>query len=96
MLIIVGCGVGFLFAVIVLAIAAVSFPMLVDRNVDAKTAIRTSVEAFRVNPIPMLMWGAIVTGLLVAGAIPLLVGLAIVFPVLGHSTWHLYRILVAD
>jgi len=96
MLIIIGCGVGFLFAVAVLAMAAVSFPMLIDRNVDANTAIRTSVRAFRDNPGPMLMWGAIVAGLLIAGALPLLVGLAIVLPVLGHATWHLYRKLVAD
>jgi len=96
MLILVGCGVGFLFAVVVLALAAVSFPMLIDRNVEASTAIRTSVRAFRENPGPMLMWGAIVAGLLIAGALPLLVGLAIVLPILGHATWHLYRKLVAD
>ncbi|MBL8894475.1 MAG: DUF2189 domain-containing protein [Rhizobiales bacterium] len=96
MLIIIGCGVGFLFAVVVLAMAAVSFPMLIDRNVEASTAIKTSVRAFRENPVPMLIWGAIVAGLLLAGALPLLVGLAVVFPVLGHATWHLYRKLVAD
>ena len=95
-LIIVGCGVGFLFAVAVLAIGAVSFPMLIDRDVNAMTAIRASVHAFQANPTTMLMWGAIVVGLLVAGALPLLVGLAIVLPVLGHATWHLYRKLVAD
>jgi len=96
MLIVIGCGVGFLFAVAVLAMAAVSFPMLIDRNVEGSTAIRTSIEAFRTNPAAMLMWGAIIAGLLLAGAIPLLVGLAIVFPVLGHATWHLYRKLVAE
>jgi uncharacterized membrane protein len=95
-LIIVGCGIGFLFALVVLAIAAVSFPMLVDRDIDAMTAIRASVRAFQANPVTILMWGAIVAGLLIAGAIPLLVGLAVVLPVLGHATWHLYRKLVAD
>jgi len=29
--------------------------------------------------------------LLVIGSIPLLFGLAVVMPVLGHATWHLYR-----
>jgi uncharacterized membrane protein len=96
MLIIIGCGVGFLFAVAVLAMAAVSFPMLIDRHIEANTAIRTSVRAFRENPTQMLMWGTIVAGLLLAGAIPLLVGLAVVLPVLGHATWHLYRKLIAD
>jgi uncharacterized membrane protein len=93
-LIIVGVGVGFLFAVVVLAIAAVSFPMLVDRRVRALTAIQTSIRAFQTNPRTMLIWGMIVATLLIAGAIPLFAGLAVVVPVLGHATWHLYRKVV--
>jgi hypothetical protein len=46
------------------------------------------------NPIPMAVWGLIVAGLLLIGSLPLFVGLAIVMPVLGHSTWHLYRKVV--
>ena len=61
-LILIGCGVGFVFAVTVLAIAAFSFPMVLDRNVDARTAIETSVRAFRQNPVTMLIWGVIVAG----------------------------------
>jgi uncharacterized membrane protein len=95
-LIIVGCGVGFVFAVVVLAISAISFPMLLDRNVGVSTAIQTSVRVFMANPVTMLLWGAIVAGSLVLGSLPLFVGLAIVMPVLGHATWHLYRKAVAD
>jgi uncharacterized membrane protein len=95
-LIIVGCGVGFVFAVVVLAISAVSFPMLLDRNVGVMTAIQTSVRVFMTNPVTMLLWGAIVAGSLVLGSLPLFVGLAVVMPVLGHATWHLYRRVVAD
>jgi uncharacterized membrane protein len=94
-LIIVGCGVGFIFAVVVLAISAVSFPMLLDRNVGVMTAIQTSVRVFLANPATMLMWGAIVAGSLVLGSLPLFVGLAVIMPVLGHATWHLYRKAVA-
>lgn len=90
-LIIVGNGVGFLFALVVLIISAVSFPLLIDRPVGALTAVRTSVRAFATNPVPMALWGLIVAGGLVLGCIPLFVGLAIVVPVLGHATWHLYR-----
>lgn len=90
-LIIVGCGVGFLFAVVTLAIAVVSFPMLLDRKVTAGVALKTSVRAFLKNPQTMLVWGFFVAGLLVLGTLPLFVGLAVVLPVLGHSTWHLYR-----
>ena len=93
-LIIVGNVVGFLFAAFVLVISVVSFPMLVDRNVSAATAVRTSVRAAIENPIPIALWGLIVAFSLLIGAMPLLVGLALVLPVLGHATWHLYRKLV--
>ena len=93
-LIIVGCGVGFLFAVVVLAISVVSFPLLIDRDVGAMTAIHTSVRSVIANPVTMAMWGLIVAGSLVAGSLPFLFGLAVVMPVLGHATWHLYRKVV--
>jgi uncharacterized membrane protein len=91
----VGCAVGFLFALVAMVVSVVSFPLLLDRNVGVGTAIATSVRAVIVNPGPMAMWGLIIAGSLVIGAIPLLVGLAIVLPVLGHSTWHLYRKVVS-
>jgi len=90
-LIIVGCGAGFLFALVVLAISTFSFPMLIDRHVTVATAIQTSVRAFLANLTTMVLWGAIVVGLLLIGAIPFFAGLAVVMPVLGHATWHLYR-----
>jgi uncharacterized membrane protein len=87
----VGMGVGFLFALVVLTISVVSFPLLLDRNVGVYRAVATSVRAVRDNPGPMAAWGLMIAAGLVIGAIPLLVGLAIVFPILGHATWHLYR-----
>ena len=93
-LIIVGNGVGFLFAVAVLAISIVSFPLLLDRDVGAVVAVLTSVRAVLKNPVTIAAWGFIVAALLVIGSLPLFVGLAVVMPVLGHSSWHLYRKLV--
>jgi uncharacterized membrane protein len=90
-LIVVGNGVGFLFAVTVLTISVVSFPLLIDRDVGAAGAVVTSVRVVLANPVIMATWGLIVAALLVAGSIPLLFGLAVVMPVLGHATWHLYR-----
>jgi uncharacterized membrane protein len=90
-LIVVGNAVGFLFAASVLVISVVSFPMLVDRRVSAATAVRTSVRAVLANPLTMAVWGCYVAAGLIAGALPLFFGLAVVFPVLGHATWHLYR-----
>jgi uncharacterized membrane protein len=93
-LIVVGNGVGFLFALLVLSISVVSFPLLLDRDVGAIEAVQTSVRAVRENPVTMAIWGLIVAGSLALGSLPLLVGLAVVVPVLGHSTWHLYRKVV--
>lgn len=93
-LILVGNGVGFLFAVLVLAISAISFPLLLDRDVGATTAVLTSVRAVWMNPVPMAIWGLIVAISLAIGALPFFLGLAVVVPVLGHATWHLYRRVV--
>ncbi len=96
MLIGVGSAVGLVFAAVVLAVSAVSFPMLLDRRVDATTAMVTSIRASLTNPLVMAVWGLIVAVSLLAAALPFLVGLAVVMPVLGHATWHLYRKVVAD
>jgi uncharacterized membrane protein len=93
-LIIVGCGVGFVFALIALCISVVSFPLMLDRHATAIDSIRTSLRVVRLNPIPMAAWGLIVAGLLAIGSLPAFVGLCVVLPVLGHASWHLYRKLV--
>jgi uncharacterized membrane protein len=88
---IVGVAVGFLFALIALAISIVSFPLLLDRQVGVPVAVVTSVRVMRQNPRIVLTWGAIVAAMLVIGSIPMLLGLIFVMPILGHATWHLYR-----
>ena len=90
-LIIAGTGIGFLFAALVLAISAISFPLLLDRDVGAAVAVHTSLRVIAANPLPMALWGLIVAAALVIGSIPFFVGLTVVVPVLGHATWHLYR-----
>jgi uncharacterized membrane protein len=94
-LILVGNLVGAGFAAIVLVLTVVSFPLLLDRDVGLGVAIRTSIRAFQRNPGTMLLWGLLVASLLLLGSLPLFVGLAVVMPVLGHATWHLYRKVVA-
>src|SRR6202790_1190191 len=94
-LIVVGCGAGFLFAVVALCVSVVSFPLMLDRHAGAGDAMVTSLRAVAQNPVPMAAWGLIVALLLVAGSLPLFLGLAVVIPVLGHATWHLYRKVIA-
>jgi uncharacterized membrane protein len=94
MMIVVGLGIGLLFALLVLAISVVSFPLLLDRDVGLDIAVSTSIRAVTANPGPMLLWGLIVAGSLLIGSIPAFLGLVFVLPVLGHATWHLYRKVV--
>ncbi|UZF94477.1 DUF2189 domain-containing protein [Bosea sp. NBC_00550] len=93
-MIVIGNSLGLLFAILAFSISVISFPLIIDRHVDAPTAIRTSIAAVEANPRVMMYWGLMVTGLLVLGCLPVLVGLIVVMPVLGHATWHLYRKIV--
>lgn len=86
--------VGLVFAAVVLASTVISVPLLVDRDAGAAAAIQTSIRATLHNPLVIAVWGLIVAALLLLGTLALLGGLAIVVPVLGHATWHLYRRLV--
>jgi uncharacterized membrane protein len=96
-LIVVGNTVGLLFAIAAYVVSAVSFPLLLDHDVGATGAVLTSLRVIVRNPLTMALWGLIIAALLVIGMIPLFVGLAVVLPVLGHATWHLYRkAVVAD
>ena len=89
-----GNAIGFVFALAAYALSAVSFPLLLDRNVGMPTAIVTSIRAILKNPLTMALWGVIVALGLAIGSLPFLFGLAVVMPILGHATWHLYRKVV--
>jgi uncharacterized membrane protein len=93
-LIIVGNIVGLGFAVAAMAVSVISFPMLVDLRAGPLTAAETSLRAVAANPSTFAAWGLIVAALLVIGSIPLFVGLAVVLPILGYSTWRLYTRVV--
>ena len=93
-LIVLGNIAGGIFAVATLVFALVSFPMVVDKPIDAGVAVRTSIKAVRRNPREAFGWGLRVAGLLVLGTLPFGIGLAIVLPWLGYATWHLYTRMV--
>ena len=90
-LIVVGNLVGAAFALFVFVISVVSFPLLLERDVGMAVAMTTSLKAVAANPLVMMCWAAIIAGGLLIGSLPLLVGLAVVMPILGHASWHLYR-----
>ncbi len=99
-LIMLGTIVGFLFAIVSLTLGVVSFPLLVDRELaptsmeQVVVAVQTSVRATMRNKLAIAAWGMIVAISLAIGAATLLVGLAVLMPILGHATWHLYRRLI--
>ncbi len=93
-LLITGTMLGALFAVVTLCTTVVAFPLLLDRDVGAFVAVETSFRAVLANPLPMLAWGLMVGAGLFIGSLPLFVGLAVVIPIFGHATWHLYRKVV--
>jgi uncharacterized membrane protein len=93
-MIVVGNLVGGVFAIAALVFGLVSFPMVVDRPVDPLTAVMTSIRAVEKNPAAVAQWGVWVAGLLVLGCATAFVGLAVILPVLGYASWHLYTRLV--
>ena len=91
LLLLVGSVVGALFAAFSFAISVFSVPMLLEEQTDALTAMGTSVALVWNNLPVMLTWGAIVLALFVLSLVTGLLGLIVVFPLLGHGTWHAYR-----
>jgi uncharacterized membrane protein len=85
---------GAALSLILFSLTVVSFPLLLDRDVDFVTGMVTSVRAVVTNPVPMIGWAAVIVILLIVSAIPYFLGLVVTLPVLGHTTWHLYRRIV--
>ncbi|AXS40524.1 DUF2189 domain-containing protein [Breoghania sp. L-A4] len=85
---------GALLGITVFAISVVSFPLLLDRDIDFVTAMITSVRSVIENPRPMLFWAVLIAAGLALSLLSLFVGLFIVLPVLGHASWHVYRKLI--
>ena len=95
-MLVIGSAVGGAIAFAVFAISAISVPLLLARDIDAVTAVTTSIRAVRLNFWPMLLWAWIVALLTAFGIATWFLGLAVIFPLLGHATWHAQRALVGD
>ena len=85
---------GAVLSLILFSLTVVSFPLLLDRDVDFVTAMITSVRAVVASPVPMIGWAIVIVVLLLISALPFFIGLVVTLPVLGHATWHLYRRIV--
>lgn len=95
-MLVTGICVGGLFAALGFAVSAFSLPMLLDQRTDALTAMGKSMALVWNNLPVMIAWGAVVLGLIVVSMATALVGLIVIFPLLGHATWHAYRDMARD
>ncbi|MGL3605140.1 DUF2189 domain-containing protein [Rhizobium sp. G187] len=87
----VGTIVGAVLATVLFSVTVVSMPLLLEHELDFITAMLTSIRCVIENPIPMLLFGAIVAGAAIGALVPAFLGLLVVLPIAGHATWHLYR-----
>jgi len=93
---VVGTIVGAFLAIVLYSITVIAMPLLLDRDVDIVTAMITSVKAVRQSPVVMLVWGAAIGAVTLLAIAPVFIGVIFVFPILGHTTWHLYERLVSE
>jgi uncharacterized membrane protein len=84
-------GVG---AALVFAATVVSVPLLVDRRIDLRAAVITSLRAVGANPLPMALWATLIMLITALSMATFMVGFAFAIPVLGHASWHAYRATV--
>jgi len=91
----VGNLVGAFLATVLFSISVVSFPLVLDRDVDFVTAMITSVKAVALNPVPMAFFAVVIAVMMVVSGLTAFLGLLVALPVLGHATWHLYRRVIA-
>ena len=91
----IGNIVGSVLSLVLFSLTVVSFPLLLDRDVDFITAMITSVRAVVMSPLPMIGWAAVIVVLMIVSCLPYFLGLVVTLPILGHTTWHLYRRIVA-
>jgi uncharacterized membrane protein len=92
----VGTLVGGVIATVLYCITVMPMPLLLDKNVDCVTAMITSVQTVLKSPVVMLVWGALIGALILLSVAPGFIGVIIVFPALGHTSWHLYERLVFE
>lgn len=88
-------GVGLIFALLVFAVSLVSIPLMLDRDLDAITAMLASIGALARNPVACLVWAIMIVFLTLLGFLTFHLGLVFFMPMIGHATWHAYRDLVA-
>lgn len=92
----IGALIGALLATVLYSVTVIAMPLLLDKEVDFVTAMITSVRTVLASPLVMLGWGAVIGVLTLLAVAPALLGVILMFPLLGHATWHLYERLISE
>jgi len=92
----IGSIIGAVISTILFSVTVISMPLLLDKEVDIVTSMITSVKAVLQRPPVMLGWGALIGAMTLLAAAPAFLGVIVLFPVLGHASWHLYERLVSE
>jgi uncharacterized membrane protein len=87
----VGSAIGAVFTILVFAFSAFALPMIMDRKVDAVTAVLTSINAVLRNKPAMVVWMALIVAAMIVSVLTMFLALAVLLPLLGHAAWHGYR-----
>lgn len=87
----IGTCVGAVLSAVLFTLTVIAMPMLLERETDVVTAMLTSVRVVTENPVVMLGWAAIISVTMLLSLVPAFLGLVFTLPILGHTTWHLYR-----
>ncbi len=87
----IGTCVGAFLSGVLFSVTVVAMPMLLDRETNFVSAMLTSIRVVTENPVVMLGWAAIISVTMLLSMAPAFLGLVFTLPILGHTTWHLYR-----
>ncbi|WP_235871381.1 DUF2189 domain-containing protein [Shimia sediminis] len=87
----IGTCAGALLSAVLFAVTVVAMPMLLDRETNFVSAMLTSIQVVKENPVVMLGWAAIISVTVLVSMVPAFLGLIFTLPILGHTTWHLYQ-----
>jgi uncharacterized membrane protein len=93
---IIGSIVGAILATVLFSLTVVAMPLLLHKDVDVVTAMITSVKSVLQSPVVMLGWGATIGAMTFAAMLPAFLGVIVLFPIIGHASWHLYGLLVSE
>jgi uncharacterized membrane protein len=88
--IVVGSLVTALFVAITFSASVFALPMIMHRNVDAITAILTSINTVLHNKLAMLFWVVMIIAGFAIGIATAGIGLIFFLPAVGHGVWHGY------